>query len=120
MTRQLSFSGHERKLLPQFREKMNKAESTEDVKKFFVQTVEELLNGVLDARMNVEAEDVVLLPDAEPYYEMSKRLRDDELLRSYWTESDLPHVIHRLAESATGRYKHLEKHPEKTQVKIRM
>jgi hypothetical protein len=120
MTRQFSFSGYERKLLPQFRQKMNKAESTEDVKKFFIQTVEELLNGVFDGKMKVEAEDVVLLPEAEPHYGMSERLRDGELLKSYWTESDLSHVIHRLAESATGRYKHLEKHPEKTEVKIRM
>ncbi len=120
MTRQLSFSGYERKLLPQFREKMNKAESTEDVKKFFIQTVEELLNGVLDERVKVKEEDVELLPDSDPYYQMSERLRADKLFKSYWTESDLPHVIHRLAESAAGRYKHLEKHPEKTEVKIRM
>ncbi|MEW6665715.1 MAG: hypothetical protein AB1512_10915 [Thermodesulfobacteriota bacterium] len=41
-------------------------------------------------------------------------------IRSYWTDSDLPHVIERLAEAATGRYKHVEKHPEKTEAKIRM
>ncbi len=120
MTRQLSVNAYERRVLPQFRERMNKAESTEEVKKVFIQTVEELLNGVLDARVKVKDEDVGLLPDSKPYYKMSGRLLSDQLLKSYWTESDLPHVIHRLAQSAIGRHKHLEKHPEKTELKIRM
>ena len=120
MTKQLSFSGYEREILPQFREKLNKAESTEDVKKFFIRTVKELFNKIVDGKIKIEAKDIGLLPDSESYYQMSERLQADDLLKSYWTESDLPHVIHRLAESATGRYKHLERHPEKTEVKIRM
>jgi hypothetical protein len=120
MTKQLSFSAYERRVLPQFREKMNKAESTEDVRKAFVQTVEALLNGVLDGRVKVEPEDLLLLPDTEPHYQISEGLRADERLKSFLSGSDLPHVIHRLAESAIGRHKHLEKHPEKTELKIRM
>ena len=106
--------------MPQFRGKLNKAESTEDVKKFFVQTVKELFNKIIDGKVKIEAKDIGLLPDSESYYHMNKRLQTHELLKSYWSESDLPSVIHRLAESAAGRYKHLEKHPEKTQSKIRM
>jgi hypothetical protein len=120
MTKQLSFSAYERRVLPQFREKMNKAETTEDVRKVFVRTVEALLNGVLDGRIKVESEDLLLLPDSERHYQISEGLRADELLKSYWTESDLPRVINRFAESAIGRHKHLEKHPEKTELKIRM
>jgi hypothetical protein len=120
MTRQLSFSGYEHRILPRFREKLNKAESTEDVKKVFLQAVEELLNEILDERVKIEAEDVGLFPDTETCYQIDERLRTDEPLKSYWAESDLPHVIHRLAEAAIGRYKHLEKHPEKTEAKIRM
>jgi hypothetical protein len=118
MTKQLSFSGYEREILPQFREKLNKAESTEDVKKFFIRTVKELFNKIIDGKIKIEAKDIGLLPDSEACYYMNKRLRTHELLKSYWDESDLPRVIHRLAESAAGRYKHLEKHPEKTQAKI--
>ncbi|MDD5207218.1 MAG: hypothetical protein PHS17_17465 [Desulfobacterales bacterium] len=99
---------------------MSKAESTVEVKQVFVQTVEELLKDVLDEKIKFEEEDLSLLPHADPCFKVSDRLRSDRLLKTYWTESDLPHVIHRLAESATGRYKHLEKHPEKTEVKIRM
>lgn len=120
MTRQLSFSGYERKILPQFREKMNKAESTEDVKKVFIHTVEELLDGVFDGTVKMEDEDLMLLPDSKPYFQMSDRLRGEDHLKFYWTDSDLHHVIYRMAKSAAKRYKHLEKHPEKTEIKIRM
>lgn len=99
---------------------MNKAESTEDVKKVFIQTVKELLDGVFDGTVKVEDEDIMLLPNSKPYFQMSERLRGEDHLKSYWTDSDLHHVIYRLAESAAGRYKHLGKHPEKTEIKIRM
>lgn len=120
MTKQISFRAYERRVLPQFREKMNKAESTEEVRKVFIHTVEGLLNSVLDAKVRLKDGDLVLLPDADPHYEMSEGLRSHESLSSYWRESDLPHVIHRLAQSATGRHKHLVRHPEKTELKIRM
>ena len=44
MSRQLSFTKIEKELLPAYRQKMGSAESTEDVKKFFVYIVQELLN----------------------------------------------------------------------------
>jgi hypothetical protein len=53
---------------------MNKAESKEDVKKVFVQTVEDLLNAILDKKAVVKAEDLKLLPDSKPYYQMSEGL----------------------------------------------
>ena len=111
MTRQFSFSAFERSLLRQFREKMNKAESVEEVKKVFTKTVEELLKNVLDQKVLVTAEDLTLLPDAEPLYRISDRLQEDERLKSYWTHSDLPHVIHRLAD-ATGIWKSIRRRPK--------
>jgi hypothetical protein len=45
MTKQIFFSKYEQKVLPNFRQKINEAESTEDVKKFFIYTVKELLAG---------------------------------------------------------------------------
>ncbi len=74
MTRRISFSAHERRVSRQFRTKMNKAESKEDVKKVFVQTVEDLLNAILDKKAVVKAEDLKLLPDSKPYYQMSEGL----------------------------------------------
>ena len=47
MTKRLSFVKYEQELRPTLRERINSAESTEDVKKFFAHAVLELLEEVL-------------------------------------------------------------------------
>ena len=120
MTKKVSFTRHERKILPNFRQKISMAESTEDVRKFFVYTVKELFNSVFEGQMGFEDEEFKLTPDRKPYYRLSERLLSSKDFRSVWNESDLPRVINRLAESSIRRCKHLEKHPEKTDSKVRM
>lgn len=120
MTIKLSFTRYERKILPNFRQKISKAESTEDVKKFFFYRVKEFFNIVFEGQLRVEDEEVKLTPDSEPFYRLSKRLLSSWDFTSVWNESDLPRVINRLAESSVRRCKNLAKHPEKTDSKIRM
>ena len=120
MTKQLSFTKHEHKVLPNFRQKINKAESTEDVKKFFVQTAKELFEDIFGGEMKFRYEDFKLRLDRDPSYILSDRIFSSEKIRSIWNESDLSRIIYRLAESAIGRYKHLEKNPEKSETKIRI
>ena len=50
MARQLSFSKYEQELRPELRQNLNIAESTEDVKKFFVYTIQKLFGKVLEGR----------------------------------------------------------------------
>ncbi len=118
MTKRISFTKHLNKLLPKFRENMSSAESTEDVKKFFLYAVKELLEEILEKEIDIAKDDIVLAPEKPPFYKISPQLISE--LKEVWKESDLPHLIEKLAESATGRYRHLEKHPEKTESKIRM
>jgi len=120
MTQQQSFTKYENKILPSFRQKINKAESTEDVKKFFVYTAIEFFENIFEGQMYFEYEDFVLIPEISPNYRLSERLLSSKNFISVWDDSDLPRVIHRLAESALHRYRHLKKHPEKTDSKIRM
>lgn len=120
MTKQISFSKYEQKVLPNFRQKINKAESTEDVKKFFIYTVKELLESILPEKFGFEYEDVALMPNSEPYYVLSERLLSSDAFKSVWNDSDLPHLLSRIAKPAMHRYKHLQKHPEKTEAKIRI
>lgn len=120
MTQQRSFTKYENKILPGFRQKINKAESAEDVKKFFVYTAIEFFENIFEGQMYFEYEDFALTPDISPNYRLSERLLSSKSFVSAWHDSDLPRVINRLAESALHRYKHLEKHPEKTDAKIRM
>jgi hypothetical protein len=55
-----SFTRHEREILPGFRQRINKAESTEDVKKFFVYTVKELCENIFEGEMDFRYEDFKL------------------------------------------------------------
>ncbi|QJT10784.1 hypothetical protein [Oceanidesulfovibrio marinus] len=119
MTRQLSFSKEEQDIRSEFREMMSQAESTEDVKKFFFQTVRELLNRISDKEWDIEfRRDVNLDLDRGEGWTLSDRLLDQNGLRELLDESDLDNILDRLAEKAWNRYRHLDKHPEKTEQKI--
>jgi hypothetical protein len=120
MTERLSFTKYENEYLPGFRQKINEAESTEDVKKFFVYTMRDLLRSVLQGNMDIQYEDVWLKPHAKAPYAVSERLLSTNTFQSLWSRSDLPRVMGRFAEAATRRYRRLEKHREKTDAKIRM
>jgi len=120
MKKKFSFTRCEREILPNFKQKIGKAESTEDVKKFFVYTVNELFRNVFEGQLEFDYEDFELMPDSEPHYQLSKRLLSSKDFTSVWNHSDLPRVVNRLAESSIRRYTHLDKHPEKTDSKIRM
>ena len=118
MTRQTSFTKHERKVLPDFRQKINSSESTEDVKKFFSYTVTSLLKEILPEDVTPEFEDIRLVPGSSPPYRVSARLMETPEFSRTWQNSDLSKMLERLAETALNRYRRLEKHPEKTDSKI--
>ncbi|MFO7932436.1 MAG: hypothetical protein ACQETG_06015 [Thermodesulfobacteriota bacterium] len=118
MSKQTSFTKHERKVLPEFRKKINNSESTEDVKKFFSYTATSLFKEILPEDVAVEFDDVRLAPDDDPPYEMSERLMAVREFSSVWENSDLSNVLDRFAEAALNRYRRLEKNPEKTDSKI--
>ncbi len=118
MSRQASFTKQERKVLPDFRKKINNAESTEDVKKFFTYTVGSLFTDIFNEKMDVEQGDIRLAPDMNPPYRLSDRLLKLPSIARVWRDSDLENVLGRMAEAAANRYRRLDKHPEKTDSKI--
>ncbi|MFZ5759772.1 MAG: hypothetical protein ACOY4H_07930 [Thermodesulfobacteriota bacterium] len=120
MTTQLSFSKIENELLPEFRRKIGAAESTADVKKFFVYTMQELFRQVFAGQIEVGFDDIALLPNQAPPYSISATVQDHDSFSVIWASSDLPHVISRFTETALNRYRHLEKNPGRTEAKIRM
>ena len=119
MAKQISFTKYENEALPTYRQKLSSAESSEDVRKFFLHTTQTLFRDVFGDRIGVESEDITLIPGVKPYYRFADRILSAELFDTTWRQSDLPRVVSRFAESAASRMKHLEKHPEKTDQKIR-
>jgi hypothetical protein len=119
MTRQISFSKFGNRVLPAFRNKINKAESTEDLKKFFVYTIKDLFDNVFTGELDFDYEDIALDPSSSCNFTISERLLDDGIFVASWKDSDLPKIVGDLAGTAMNRYKHLGKNPAKSEAKIR-
>ncbi len=119
MSPQISFTKYENEVLPDFRKKLNLAESTEDVINFFAKTITELCNSIFEGKIDFDYEDITLILNREPHYKINKRLFNLDEFTSVWNTSDLSRVIGRFAKSAMNRYKRLEKYSEKTDTKIR-
>jgi hypothetical protein len=120
MVKQLSYSKYENIILPKYRKQLNIAESTEDIKKFFIYACQELFENIFEDNIKLQYNDIILLAESEPNYKLSERLHSYEYFETAWKHSDLPNVLRRLAKKAANRYKRLEKHPKKTAAKIRM
>lgn len=80
----------------------------------------ELLDNIFAGKIAFEYGDIMLTPEKEQPFAINDRLLASKDFTAVWGRSDLPHVLNRLAQAAINRYKHLEKHPEKTRSKIRM
>lgn len=119
MSRQLSFTKFEKELLPNFRKKINMAESSEDVKTFYARTSMELLEKAFEGEFSLEFDDISLQPGHDDKYVLNDRLFASSTFTEVWNNSDLPNVLARFTDTALNRYAHLEKHTEKTEAKIR-
>lgn len=116
----LSYTKIENELLPKFRKQVSQAESTEDMKKFFGYSMQELLGQVLSGQIDIGIDDVKLCPEHEPPFEINPQIRSSEVFLSIWNASDLPNIMTRFAEVALHHYLHLAKNLKKTEAKIRM
>ena len=118
MARQLSFSKYEQELRPELRQNLNIAESTEDVKKFFVYTIQKLFGRVLEGKEAFRYEDIRLAPMEQSGFIISDTVLGDPDFEAVWQNSDLSNIVKRIADAAGNRHKHLQKNPAKTEAKI--
>lgn len=116
--KQRSFTKFENALRPEYRDMVNNAESTEDVRKFFGYTVRKLFDQVFEGKVDFDHEDVLLDASGESGYRLSERLRAHPELATIWEESDLDDILQRFAQSARHRFIHLSKNPNKTQASV--
>jgi hypothetical protein len=119
MAYRISFTKHENNLLPHFRNDLNRAESSEDVKKFFDYSMRELFDRVFGDDFKTNPEDCAFSLNNDDLYVLSQRLLSSELFNTVWESSDLSRIVKRFASAANNRYIRLEKHQEKTDSKIR-
>lgn len=118
MTQMMSLTKYEHQVQPKLRDQLNQSESVEDVKKFFVATIQEFFELATDGKLAIDYDDVSLLPDEEPYYSLSGKVLDSTAIKEMG-DSDLNAVLQRLAEQAAHRHQHLAKNNTKTNLKIK-
>ena len=118
MTQMMSFTKYENQILSKYRDQLNQAESVEDVKKFFVGTIQELLELATEGSLTADYEDISLLPDQEPCFSLEPKVKNSNEMKEM-ENSDINAVLKRFAEQATHRYKHLSKNNTKTKLKIK-
>jgi hypothetical protein len=118
MSQMLSLTKYEHEVIPGLRDQLNHAESVEDVKKFFVGTIQEFLQLATEGKLVADYDDISLQPGKSPFYSLSENVTQNDAFVAL-TDSDRDSVLKRLAEQAANRHKHLEKHNEKTRLKIK-
>jgi len=119
MIKQLSFTKYTREILPDFRLRINQAESEEELRNVFFQASKALFDVFLANNPPCEPLDIRLEPESRPYFSLSRRLTRDRNFHRIWENSDLAAVMGRMAETAANRWRHLGTHQEKTTAKIR-
>ena len=119
MATQISYSKFENALMHQYRNQMSGAESSSDVEKFFDYAMRALCSKVFRGDLEINQQDIQFTLDGESLYQVHKRLWETDMFREIWDNSDLPKIVQRFAQTASNRAVHLEKHREKTNLKIR-
>ena len=118
MTQMMSFTKYEHQVMPKFRDQLNQAESVEDVKKFFVATIQDFLHKATEGKLNAAYEDISLLTAEQPGYSLESNIKDSTEMKEM-DNSDINAILKRLAEHAVHRYIHLDKNNIKTNLKIK-
>ena len=115
-----SFAAVGNELLHQMRDRINNSEDRTDLETNFSFTMKKLFDSVLDGSQLIVNDDAITFqPEAKGYYQVNKDLMNIMEFKSLWNNSDISNVISKFALATYKRYKHLSKHPEKTNRKIR-
>jgi hypothetical protein len=114
-----SYTKHENEVLPEYRRRVNTAETLEDVRAAFALMLRSLLGEILGEPVELEEGDVALDPEGEAGYRLGPGLTDKEEYAQLWRNSDLDAILRRQAAMAVKRYRHLEAKPEQTDYKDR-
>lgn len=115
-----SYCSLEHAMKHEMRRAINRSKDTVDLGNQFSYTVADFLRkAITDKNAMIRQNDVTFMTYPAPHFAVSSRLQEMPAFAELWNHSDLPGIVKRFAESAYHRYLHLERHPEKTNLKIR-
>jgi len=119
MARMASYTKQENEVLPEYRRRVNTAETADDVRAAFALMLRSLLRGILREPVVLEEGDVTLDPDLEAGFRLGPGLTANEDFAQLWKDSDLDAILRRQAAMAVSRCKRLEAKPEQGDFKDR-
>jgi len=102
-----------------FREKINHAEDRIDLLNSFSMAAREVIKRSIKNNADIRIDDITLNIDTPKGYSYSERINSNPEFMDLLSETDIESQISHLADAAKNRCKHLAKHPEKTNLKIR-
>lgn len=114
-----SLSSESREVFHSFREKINHAEDKVDLMNSFSMAAGEVVRMSMKNNADIRADDITLDVNSPRGFNYSERLNSNPDFRELLQGSDLESQILHLADSAKHRCKHLLKHTERTNLKIR-
>ncbi len=104
---QQTFNPLENEIQHQLRNRLNHAENSQDVQHAFQHAVRDLLLGIFNEKIRFIENDIEFAPQHAPFYRFAPVISADELFTCTWSNSDLPHILHRFAEQAAHRHRQI-------------
>lgn len=114
-----SLSSEARDVAHSFREKINLSEDRVDLMNNFSIAALEIVRKSIKSNADLRMDDITLDIDSPKGVHYSDRINSIPEFRELLSGTDLEAQIAHLADAAKHRYKHLAKHPERTNLKIR-
>jgi hypothetical protein len=114
-----SLSSELREVSHSFREKINHAEDKIDLMNCFSLAAREIVKKGIKYNTDIRIDDISLDINSDKGFNYSERINSMPEFRDLIRETDIESQIRHLADTAKHRCRHLSKHMEKTNRKIR-
>lgn len=114
-----SLSSELREVSHSFREKISHAEDRVDILNSFSMAAREIVRKSIRDGADIRIDDITLNLNSAKGFSYSERISSDPEFRGLLSSTDIESQIVHLADAAKHRCRHLSKHPEKTNLKIR-
>lgn len=114
-----SLSSELREVAHSFREKISHAEDKVDLMNCFSLAAREIVMKGIKKDADIRIDDITLDINSSKGFNYSERLNQIPEFKNLVNGTDIESQITHLADTAKHRCRHLSKHPEKTNLKIR-
>lgn len=116
----VSFNAYEREVEPAYRDLIDKAESTVDIRNFFERTALDFLQETVGDKIDIKSESITFAPDSEQGYRLSTILIEDTEFQNIIEHSDLSNILARFTDRAVKKYAQLDRRQQgKPEAKIK-